>query len=54
MPDSLFILEVAENDEVEIIGKHQTMHDFAASMETIPYEVMTGLSQRMHRVYVED
>lgn len=47
-------LEVAENDEVEIIGKHQTMHDFAASMETIPYEVMTGLSQRMHRVYVED
>lgn len=47
-------LDVAENDEVEIIGKHQTMLNFAASMETIPYEVMTGLSQRMHRVYVED
>ncbi|MES2556519.1 MAG: alanine racemase [Bacteroidota bacterium] len=46
-------LHVLENDEVEIIGEHQTMLDFAASMETIPYEVMTGLSQRMHRVYVE-
>ena len=47
-------LNVSENDEVEIIGEHQSMFDFAASMETIPYEVMTGLSQRMHRVYVED
>lgn len=47
-------LAVNENDPVEIIGQHQTMEAFATSMETIPYEVMTSLSKRMHRVYVED
>jgi len=47
-------LEVQENDPVEIIGRHQPMEAFAAAMDTIPYEVMTGLSKRMHRIYVED
>ncbi len=42
------------NDPVEIIGQNQPMDVFAKAMETIPYEVMTGLSKRMHRVYVED
>ncbi|AEA43145.1 alanine racemase [Fluviicola taffensis] len=42
------------NDSVEIIGQNQPMEVFAKSMETIPYEVMTGLSKRMHRVYVEE
>jgi Alr-MurF fusion protein len=30
------------------------MEIFAKAMGTIPYEVMTGLSKRMHRVYVEE
>lgn len=42
------------NDTVEIIGQNQPMDVFAKAMDTIPYEVMTGLSKRMHRVYVED
>ena len=42
------------NDTVEIIGQNQAMEVFAKAMETIPYEVMTGLSKRMHRVYVEE
>lgn len=42
------------NDPVEIIGVNQPMEVFAKSMDTIPYEVMTGLSRRMHRVYVEE
>lgn len=42
------------NDPVEIIGVNQPMDVFAKSMDTIPYEVMTGLSRRMHRVYVEE
>ena len=42
------------NEVVEIIGEHQTMHDFAKMMDTIPYEVMTNLSQRMERIYIED
>lgn len=40
------------NDTVEIIGKEQTMTEFSKQMNTIPYEVMTSLSRRMHRVYV--
>lgn len=47
-------LEVNYNEEVEIIGTHQTMETLAGSMNTIPYEVLTGLSQRMQRVYVND
>jgi Alr-MurF fusion protein len=42
------------NDPVEIIGQNQPMEIFAKAMGTIPYEVMTGLSKRMHRVYVEE
>lgn len=42
------------NDTVEIIGQNQPMDVFAKAMDTIPYEVMTGLSRRMHRVYVEE
>lgn len=37
---------------VEIIGKNQTMEQFADQMETIPYEVMTSFSRRVHRVYL--
>jgi alanine racemase len=47
-------LPVHENDEVELIGSRQSMDEFAAAMQTIPYEVMTGLSNRMQRIYVED
>lgn len=47
-------LPVHENDAVELIGSRQTMDEFAAAMHTIPYEVMTGLSNRMQRIYVED
>ena len=42
-----------EGDAVEIIGDQQTMEDFASKMETIPYEVMTSFSRRVHRVYIE-
>jgi len=47
-------LEVNEGTNVEIIGHQQTMENFAAQMETIPYEVMTSFSRRVHRVYLED
>lgn len=47
-------MHVQVNDAVEIIGPNQPMDVFAQAMETIPYEVMTGFSARMHRVYVEE
>jgi alanine racemase len=47
-------LMVHEGDPVEIIGKNQPIIQFAASMDTIPYEVMTSISKRVHRLYTED
>lgn len=47
-------LNVSEGAEVEIIGENQRMKEFAAANGTIPYEVMTGMSARMHRIYIEE
>ena len=44
---------VEVGDEVEIIGRHQTISQIAAQAKTIPYEIMTSLSQRMPRVFVQ-
>lgn len=47
-------LQVKEGDRVEIIGKNQTIEKFAENMQTIAYEVMTSISKRVHRVYLEE
>jgi len=39
-------------DTVEIIGENQSMEEFSKKMDTIPYEVMTNFSKRVHRVYL--
>jgi alanine racemase len=41
-------------DEIEIIGEHQSVESLAKLCDTIPYEIMTGLSRRMPRVFVEN
>ena len=43
-----------EGDLVEIIGPHQTIEKFAEANNTIPYEVLTSISKRVHRVYSEE
>ncbi len=40
--------------DVEIIGNHQSLSELALCMKTIPYEVLTSISPRVHRVYVEE
>ena len=47
-------LQVKEGDRVEIIGENQTIEKFAENMQTIAYEVMTSISKRVHRVYLEE
>lgn len=47
-------LNVKFNEKVEIIGPNQTIEVLAKAMGTIPYEVLTGLSRRMQRVYIEE
>jgi len=46
-------IQVNEGDGVEIIGEHQSLSAYAQKMNTIPYEVLTSISSRVHRVYVE-
>ena len=47
-------LSIAEGETVEIIGEHQSVADLADQMGTIAYEVLTGISKRVHRVYLDD
>lgn len=43
-----------EGDEVVVYGKgHPTAEEFAATAGTIPYELITGISRRVKRVYIE-
>ena len=41
-------------DEVEIIGDNQKIEELAAKLDTIPYEIMTSISNRVHRLYFEE
>ena len=43
----------SEGDEVELFGEHISLLEFARMCGTIPYEVLTSVSQRVKRVYVE-
>ncbi len=47
-------LEVKVGDEIEIFGKHNKIEDLAEAMDTIPYEVLTSISQRVKRVFYKD
>ena len=42
-----------EGDHVELIGPNATLEAVAAQAETIPYEILTGLGQRLRRSYLE-
>lgn len=46
--------DVNEGDEVLIFGKELPVQDVARLAGTIPYEIMTGVSQRVKRVYFEE
>ncbi len=43
-----------EGDEVIIFGKEFPVQQVAEQAGTIPYEIMTGISQRVKRVYFEE
>jgi alanine racemase len=46
-------LAAKENAEVELIGANVTVYDWANWAQTIPYEVITSLSTRLNRIWVE-
>ena len=41
-------------DEVEIFGKHIPVSELAEQLGTIPYEILTGISFRVKRVYYKE
>src|SRR5690554_6460942 len=45
---------INEGDEVEIFGENISIQELAKKWETIPYEVMTSISQRVKRVFYKE
>lgn len=54
MVDVTGIDNVKENDVAEIFGANICVEEVAESCGTITYEILTGISQRVKRVYVEE
>ncbi|MEZ7818878.1 MAG: alanine racemase [Candidatus Azotimanducaceae bacterium] len=47
-------LNVAEDDWCELMGAHISVDEVASQAQTITFEILTGLSERLTKVYIED
>jgi alanine racemase len=47
-------VEAQAGDLVELMGEHVRLNDLARWANTIPYEILTGISQRVKRVYSQE
>jgi alanine racemase len=47
-------LEAQEGDAVEIFGENITVAEVAGKLNTIPYEILTGISRRVKRIYFQE
>jgi alanine racemase len=47
-------IHVQAGDEVEILGPNQSATDLAQAAGTIGYEILTGIGQRVPRLYLKD
>jgi alanine racemase len=54
MIDITSIPGVREGDEVIVFGKELSVSQLAVWAQTIPYEILTGVSQRVKRIYFEE
>jgi alanine racemase len=54
MLDISDIKNVKEGDEVLVFGESLPLQKIAEWAQTIPYEIMTGISQRVKRIYLEE
>jgi alanine racemase len=54
MIDITGIPDVKEGDEVIVFGKELSVSQLASWAQTIPYEILTGVSQRVKRIYFEE
>jgi len=54
MVDITHIPEAKEGDDVIVFGNDLPVTQLAAWAATIPYEIMTSISQRVKRIYVNE
>jgi Alr-MurF fusion protein len=54
MIDITGIADVHEGDEVIVFGNELSVEQVAQWAQTIPYEILTGVSQRVKRIYFEE
>ena len=47
-------MDVSEGDEVIVFGEHLPVSELAILAQSIPYEILTGISQRVKRIYFEE
>lgn len=47
-------MDAKENDEVTVFGKGFSIQEFAKQLNTIPYEILAGISQRVKRIYYQE
>ncbi len=47
-------IPVKEGDEVVVFGQNPTITDFAHWLGTIPYEILTSISRRVKRIYIQE
>jgi alanine racemase len=54
MIDVTGIANVKEGDDVILFGSQLPVQQVAGWINTIPYELMTGVSQRVRRIYFHE
>lgn len=47
-------IQCSEGEEVIVFGSEYSAYEIARDMDTIPYEVFTGISRRVKRVYFQE
>jgi alanine racemase len=47
-------IDCKEGDSVEIFGNNLPITELSERLDTIPYEMLTGVSNRVKRVYFEE
>jgi alanine racemase len=47
-------IEAKEGDEVIVFGEKNSITKLAKAMDTIPYEILTAISRRVKRIYIQE
>ena len=47
-------IDAKEGDDVIVFGEELPVNELAQQADTIAYEILTGISQRVKRVYFEE